>query len=520
MLLPAMERFPRNLGDLLCRAGTGERTALVDLRIEESPVELSATALDRRVRAFARGLRRRGIGTGQRVGFLLDNRWELLVGCLGTMTAGAVAVPINHKFPAETVEHILDDSDVALLFHDEQRQPLASTAVLRVDFDGAAGAELEAFMDEGELDTYEPREGDLAEILYTSGSTGLPKGVPLDHGGQLWALSKYLQPVEGDEATGASLIVAPLFHMNALFFSSVCLLNGTTIVLQPRFDPVRYIHAVARYRCSIVSGVPTMFAMVAALDAETLPLDLSCVELVFVGSAPLSGKLLKQIGELFPSAQISNGYGTTEAGPAVFGPHPDGKPRPPLSIGHPFEDVEWRLVGGPSAQEGALELKTAALTSGYLNRPEADAERFENGWYKTGDVMRHDEDGFFYFVSRTDDMFVCGGENVFPSEVESLVNRHPAVRQSLVVEAPDDIKGRVPVAFVVPVAGSAFPDDAAGIEREIKVLCLANGPAYLHPRRVLFKDELPVGGTHKYDRRALEQEAAELMFAEGRASRS
>ncbi len=503
--------FPTNLGDLLQRAGAGDRLALVDLRQGDAPVELSATELRRRVAAFAGGLRRRGIEPSQRIGFLSDNRWEMLVGYLGAMVAGGVAVPINHKFAPSTVEHIAADAQIDLIFHDEARRELAPRDVVTMSFDDAPG--FAGFMDSPEATPFEPAPGDLAEILYTSGSTGPPKGVPLDHHGQLWALSKYLEPFGDDEASGASLIVAPLYHMNALFFSSVCLLNATTIVLQPRFDARRYIDAVGRYRCTLLSGVPTMFAMVAALGRETLPPDLSSVGMVFIGSAPLSDTVLEQVGGLFPGARIANGYGTTEAGPAVFGPHPGGKPRPPLSIGHPYADVEWRLVGRASANEGALELRTEALTRGYLNRPDADAERFtDDGWYKTNDIVRHDEDGFFYFVSRADDMFVCGGENIFPAEVEKLVDGHPAVQQSVVVAGPDDVKGAVPVAFVVLRAGHEAD------ENEIQSFCIERAPAYLHPRRVVFVDELPVGGTHKFDRNALEAEAKELMAAAGRFS--
>lgn len=510
--------MPHNLGDLLARAGVGPRLALVDLRHSDAPVELSAGELERRLHAFARGLAARGVEAGARVGFLSDNRWEMLVGYLGTMLAGAVAVPINHKFPRATVEHILRDSEVELLFFDEERTGLVPEGAASVGFDPSG--EFDDFLDFGDFEAFRPQRGDLAEILYTSGSTGLPKGVPLDHHGQLWAVSKYLEPFERDEAGaavagGASLIVAPLFHMNALFFSSVCLLNAITVVMQPRFDAARYIEAVGRYRCSRLSGVPTMFAMVGRLDVSQIPKDLSSVESVFVGSAPLSETVVAQIGALFPAAQISNGYGTTEAGPAVFGPHPEGKPRPMLSIGYPMDDVEWRLVGGATDSEGALELRTEALTRGYLNRPEADRERFADGWYKTNDVMRHDEDGFFYFVSRADDMFVCGGENIFPSEVEELVHRHPGVQQTLVVGAPDDLKGRVPVAFVVPRSQSSADSE---LEASIQSFCIENAPAYLHPRRVVFKDVLPVGGTHKIDRTMLEREAAELMVAEGRAS--
>ena len=520
--------MPANLGDLLARAGSGKRLALVDLRRPDHPVEMTADDVDEHLRAFARGLRRQGIEPGQRVGFLAENRWEMLIGYLATMFAGAVAVPVNHKLAPETVNHIVADAELSLIFHDDARSHLVPDGIDKINFDDPANYDhpadaddpaksddpvgFAAFVDPGPMDAFDPVPGDLAEILYTSGSTGMPKGVPLDHLGQLWALEKYLEPVKssGDVASGSSLIVAPLFHMNAIMFSGVCLLNALTVVLQPRFDAAAYISAVERYRCTFLSGVPTMFAMVAALDEAQRPLDLRFVERVMIGSAPLSDALIEQVRSLFPAASLANGYGTTEAGPAVFGPHPERRPRPTRSIGYPFDDIEWRLVDGPSASEGELEVRTTALTSGYLNRPEANRERFVDGWYRTGDIMRHDDEGFFYFVSRADDMFVCGGENIHPGEVEKLLNTHPGVQQSLVVGAPDDLKGMVPVAFVVATSGVGVTED------ELKTYALERAPAYLHPRRVVFRTSLPVGGTQKIDRRSLETEARELMIAAGR----
>lgn len=500
--------LPSNLGDLLHRAVTGDRKVLIDLRIEDEPVAFSADELDQRVRAFARGLNTCGIAPGDRVGLLSENRWEMLVAYLATMYLGAVAVPINHRFPAETIAHIEGDADLDLVFCDGPCRTLVPNGVQAICFDDAA--RFETFLDPGPLGVYEPGPEDIAEILYTSGSTGFPKGVPLTHRGQLWALGKYLSPpADGAER---NLIVAPLYHMNAIVYSSACLLNGVTIIMQPRFDAARYVNAVAKYRCTQLSGVPTMLAMVAALGHRAIPSDLSFVKTIAIGSAPLSDAMLRQIQALFPAAEVSNGYGTTEAGPAVFGPHPEGKPRPPLSIGYPYEDVEWRLTGGDSPEEGVLELRTAALATGYINRPDADKERFRDGWYNTNDIMRRDADGFFYFVSRADDMFVCGGENVYPGEVEKLLNRHPVVQQSFVVGAPDDIKGTVPVAFVVPMR------DAEVDEAELRSFTIENGPAYAHPRRIVFKSALPLGGTQKVDRKSLELEAASLMIASGRAS--
>src|SRR6202007_1790789 len=146
-------------------------------------------------------------------------------------------------------------------------------------------------------------------------------------------------------------------------------------------------------------------------------------------------------------AAISNGYGTTEAGPSIFEDHPRGLPRPLLSLGYPLPDVEVRLAGG-TGDEGVLQVRSPAMFTEYLNLPEVTGARLHDGWYDTGDVMRRDSSGFYYFTGRADDRFGGGGENVYPGEIEKMLERHPAVLQAAVVPVPDEIKGEIPIALV------------------------------------------------------------------------
>jgi acyl-CoA synthetase (AMP-forming)/AMP-acid ligase II len=213
-----------------------------------------------------------------------------------------------------------------------------------------------------------------------------------------------------------------------------------------------------------------------------------------MGSAPVSDRLNAQIRAAFPNAKVVNVYGTTEAGPIVFGPDPNGRAKPEAALGWPQPGVELKLV------EGELWQRTPAVMLGYLNDPERTARVLTaDGWYKSGDVFRRDENGCYWFVGRNDDMFVSGGENIFPSEVELVLARHPDVAQAAVVAVPDEIKGTKPVAFVVPRPGTQPTED------EIKRHVLANAPAYQHPRMVLFLPELPLASTNKVDRKTLEQ---------------
>jgi long-chain acyl-CoA synthetase len=501
-----------NLGDILRLPTYGEQFALIDLRNESNPRRLSAVEFDALCTSIGRGLVRRGVEPGARVGILAENRVEFIASYLGIMRMGAVVVPVNHKLPRATIEHIFRDSEIQLAFSDAARRPLVPDSVPTIDLDGDGANSFGAFLDPGPLHTFMPQETDLAEILYTSGSTGLPKGVPLNHHGQLWAIGHYLEPFSATAPRDTTIIVAPLYHMNGLFNISVALARRVEVISLPRFDARQYLETAARYRCTLLSGIPTMFALMVRERDLVERLDFGSVREITIGSAPLTDALLAQVHRLFPNAQIKNGFGTTEAGPAVFGPHPEGLPRPPLSLGYPFPDVQCKLVDGPGADHGVLALRTAALTHGYLNLPQATASRIKDGWYLTGDVMRRDAQGFYFFVGRADDMFTCGGENIYPGEIEKLLERHSAVAQAIVVPAPDDIKGQIPVAFVVRRPGTTPSAE------DIKQYALREGPVYAHPRFVEFLEGLPVSGTHKIDRTSLTAEAARIVRAAGRSS--
>jgi acyl-CoA synthetase (AMP-forming)/AMP-acid ligase II len=506
----------RNLGDIV-RTDCDAHEQLIDARRPGDPHAWTTGALRLDVNALARGLLARGLRRGDRVAILAENRAEFVIAYLGIMSAGLVAVPVNHRLPRDTVSFILRDAGVSLAIADEERRTMVPASVPVVCMDGDGYDSLSALRDPGPppFTAVVPSPGELAEILYTSGSTGRPKGVPLSHDGQLWALSKrYVPGTEG--LAQRTLIVAPMYHMNGLFFSTVALALGYTIVLLPRFDARAYLEAVASYRCTTLSGIPTMFALIARERDLLARLDLSSVTAVTIGSAPLTDALVQRVQAIFPGATVQNGYGTTEAGPSVFGPHPDGRAQPPLSLGVPLPDIELRLTGegGGNGDEGVLELRTPALMPGYLNLPDVTAQRVRDGWYDTGDVVRRDADGFFYFVGRADDMFVCGGENVYPLEVEQLLERHPAVAQAAVVAVPDEIKGAIPIAFVVVAPGRTATED------ELRAFALREGPAYSHPRAVVFVSAIPVATTHKVDRSALRDQATGVPRARSRAVES
>jgi long-chain acyl-CoA synthetase len=493
----------KNLGDLIDRSRDFERTAVIDLNNAENPRIFSHGKIDRLANGVARHLVKRGFPRGSRVAIVSLNRAEYVAAYFGIMRAGYVAVPVNTKLPRATIDTIMDDAAVVLAFVDDLGRGLVRNGIPAIDFDDPGG--FAAQIAPGEYIAVEAGPQEIAQMLYTSGSTGRPKGVPLTHAGQLWALSKRTTgPGAEDERT---IVAQPLFHMNGLFATKTVFANNASMVMMPAFEARAYTAALAKYRVTAIAAIPTMLARVIKETDLLATLDFSALARITLGSAPITMTLYERIAHTFPRATITIGYGTTETGPAIFGPHPQGLPTPPLALGVPLEGSEVRLVDGPSADEGVLMMRNPAVMAGYNNLPEQTANALRDGWYYSGDVMRRDADGFYYFVGRIDDMFVCAGENIYPTEVEKLLERHPSVQQAAVVPLPDEERGQVPVAFVVRRPQAQLTAD------EVRTFALANGPAYQHPRRLEFVTELPWAGTNKIDRKALIERARELEAA-------
>jgi long-chain acyl-CoA synthetase len=489
-----------NLGDLIPRERDLQKVALIDLGGDEGPREFTFAAIDEMANGVARALRKRRLNRGDRVALLSANRAEYLAAYYGIMRAGFVAVPVNFKFPRETIHFIIEDAGAKLVFCDAARVADCPQDIARVTF----GAEFDAFLDPGAFEAVTPHEDEPAMFLYTSGSTGTPKGVALSHQSHIWVAETRLAPGLDRHRY---LIAAPLYHMNALALAKLACAAHATIVLLPQFDARAYIAAIGQYRCTWLTAVPPMIAMMLRERDLLARTDLSSVEFVRMGSAPVSAALMAALHGALPRAAVTNAYGTTEAGPVVFGPHPRGLPQPELSVGYPHPKVSLRLVDGGNcdAEQGVLEMKCPAMMLGYHNRPEVTPPITPDGFYITGDVFRRDADGFYYFVGRTDDMFVSGGENIYPADVERMLERHPDIAQAAVVPIDDDIKGQKPVVFVIRKPGHALDDES------VKRFALKHAPAYQHPRFVWFVDELPLASTNKLDRAALMQMAEERM---------
>jgi long-chain acyl-CoA synthetase len=498
-----MARFT-NLGDLIVRDRDLEKVAVIDLGGEQVPREFTYAQLGVMSNAVARALLALGLRRGERVAILSANRAEFLVAYFGIMRAGLVAVPVNFKFPRQTIHFIMQDAGARFVFCDRARRADCPAGLPVVVFGGEGAESFDAFLDPGPFDAMVPAPNEPGMFLYTSGSTGTPKGVVLSHQSHIWVVETRLAPGLDRHRY---LIAAPLYHMNALALSQLACAAHATNVLLPQFTARGYIEAIERYHTTWLTAVPPMIAMMLREKDLLTRTDLSSVAFIRMGSAPVSAGLMEAIHQTLPRAAVTNAYGTTEAGPVVFGPHPQGLPQPEMSVGYPHPKVSLRLVdgGNRNAQQGVLEMKCPAMMNGYHNRPDVHPPFTDDGFYITGDVFRRDENGFHYFVGRTDDMFVSGGENIYPADVERMLERHPDVAQAAVVPIDDDIKGQKPVAFVIRKPGHAPSED------DIKKFSLANAPAYQHPRHVWFVDDLPLASTNKVDRGALHRDAEKRL---------
>ncbi len=344
---------PINLGDLVPAGTPADKIALIDLLDPARPREYSFGDLERMICGVARLVTAQNYPRGSRIGIMGFNRAEYIATYFGIMRAGLVAVPVNTKLPDAMIDYILDDAEVRMVFADAASVGRVGGGRPVISFDDAGPQGFSARLDDGPFESFVPQLSDVAQQLYTSGSTGRPKGVPLTHESQLWALR--VRTLAPDAQEQRFIVAAPLFHMNGLFSTKSAFAMGASLVLLPSFSPRGYAEAVARYRVTTLTSVPTMIARMLKETDLMETLDLSSVGRIVMGSSPITLNLYRKVQDTFPRAVIVHTYGTTEAGPAIFGPHPQGLPTPPLALGYPVASGgEVKLVGGADENEGRV----------------------------------------------------------------------------------------------------------------------------------------------------------------------
>ena len=502
------------IGDYLGRRTiySPEAPALVDTG-KTPELRLTYAQLNDRANRLAHALGDLGVGHGDRVAILaLDGveHLDLLFAC-GKL--GAIHTALNWRLHWRELQQILAEvTPTVLIYDDAFRESVAEMGQVEspvrhwIHLDGSGIPGSQDFSALLTAASAAPRtcetlvEEDIAAIVFTGGTTGLPKGARISHRQIAWnALNSVIHDVNRDDVY---LNVFPMFHVGGLFVYTLpqIIMGGTTVLLK-RFDPERVLHLLQRERATIFAAVPAMYQMLTQTPAWAQA-DLSALRFCTSGGAPLPVPLVKQYTRE-KGVRFKQGFGMTEFGPGLFALAPEDAIRKAGSIGRPNFFVDARIVDpdnrplGPD-EVGELVLKGPSIASGYFNNAAAWAAVIDSdGWFHTGDLARYDQDWCFYIVDRLKDMFISGGENVYPAEIEAALYRHPAVFQCAVVGIPDPKWGEVGKAFVV-----LKPEQTATAETLLAYL--GNQLArYKIPRSLEFLPALPISAAGKVLRREL-----------------
>lgn len=500
----------------------GTKPAYIFQDTEASYLELNGA-----VSKFANALSEMGVQKGDHIALLLGNSPHFVIGLYGALRAGATVIPINPIYTPDEIGYILNDADVKVvvaldllvpLF--EKMNPLLPKIEHLVICETPQGSEstldvtklsifpkmksFTSFIANGDpmFQGPEVHEEDLAVILYTSGTTGKPKGAMLTHKNvysNAKDVANYLKINETDRV----IATLPMFHVFCLTVAlNAPLLNGGTVIIVPRFSPGDIFSIVKKYDATVFAGVPTMYNFLLQYpDGEVE--DLKSLRLCISGGASMPVALLKSFEKKFQVA-ISEGYGLSEAAPVTCF-NPLDRPRKPGSIGMSIVNVENKVVSElgdevPVGEVGELIVRGPNVMKGYYKLPEETAHTIRDGWLYTGDLAKMDEEGYFYIVDRKKDMIIVGGYNVYPREVEEVLYSHPSVLEVAVIGVPDMNFGEAVKCFVVTKEGETVAEEM------LVSYCEEHLAKYKIPSSIEFLEELPKNTTGKILRRALKDQ--------------
>jgi long-chain acyl-CoA synthetase len=482
--------------------------------------EYTNIEIAREATQLAAGLRTLGIETGDRVMVMMPNCPEVIISYQAIARVGAVTIPVMPLLKGPEVHYIAQNSAAKAIITSSLLLPilrgaLADVPTMRYIIDTndsesvgdaspmvvayskvvAKGANYaERYLED--LDGIRPAPDDMAVILYTSGTTGNPKGVVLTHHN---VVSNALTgiTVGAPRSEEVHLAILPLAHAYGMTVSNMAYLTGARVVMHPRFDTHAVLSAIERHRITAFAGVPAMFvALLYTPDADKY--DTSSLEYCASGSAPLPVEILKGFEKKF-HCQIREGYGLSEA-TTVLTAHGSDMPQKPGSVGKPIPGVEVLVVDDngtpvPTGEIGEVIARGPNIMKSYYNMPEETAATLRNGWLYTGDMGRFDEDGYLYIVERKKDLIIRGGFNIYPRDVEEVLATHPAVIEAAVVGVPSERMGEEVKAFVVTRA----PVDAEAL----MAYCREKLANYKTPSQIEFVDSLPRNAVGKIDKKEL-----------------
>jgi fatty-acyl-CoA synthase len=468
-----------------------------------------------RVGRLASALAARGVGRGDRIAYLGENDPSFLETLFATATLGAIFVPINTRLAPREIAHILTDSGATTFVFGGTFQGIAVSAnetveierqiVVHGDGTEPAAEEFDELLtaDSEPVTEIDVSLDDPALILYTSGTTGSPKGAVLTHGNLTWNSINVL--VDYDVAsTDRALMVSPLFHVASLGMGTLpAILKGATIVLESRFDPERVLALIEKYRISWISGVPTTFQLLCESPAW-MKSDISSLRILTCGGSPVPLKVIDAYENR--GLAFTSGYGMTEAAPGVTSLAPLASRLKATSSGQPHFFTDVRLTDVDGQGIGEIEIRGRNVSPRYWNRPEESETAFTaDGWFRSGDLGSFDPDGYLTITDRLKDMIISGGENIYSAEVELLIAEIPGVTGVAVIGVPHAKWGEVPIAILTVGTASRVTPDA--------VLAHLDGrlARYKIPKRLVFVDELPRTASGKVQKAILRTQYANQL---------
>ena len=490
-----------NLASLLDDSAR-ERAQRTAIRLDDT--EISYEELNHGAAQVAGLLKAKGLNPGDRVGIMLPNVPQFALAYFGVLRAGGIVVPMNTQLKGREVSFYLSDPDAHLLFawHEVAEAAEQGAKETGAEVITVKPGEFEKLIAESEAeDELVERAGDdTAVILYTSGTTGKPKGAELTHD-NLFENARVSRGLAEADEDSIVLGALPLFHC----FGQTCGLNATLLAggcisMIPRFDPGKALEIIERDKVTVFQGVPTMFTAMLHFDGRE-EIDTSSLRLCMSGGAAMPVEVMQGFEDAF-DCQVLEGYGLSETAPVASFNHPD-RERKPGSIGTAIEGVEIRILDDDGKEVdqgeiGELAIRGHNVMKGYWKNPEATEESIVDGWFHTGDLGKVDEDGYFFIVDRKKQMIIRGGYNVYPREIEEVLYEHPAVQEAAVLGIPDEKMGEEIGAAVVLKQGQEVD------EEELKAFIKAEVASYKYPRRIWFVDELPKTATGKIIKREIE----------------
>ena len=461
--------------------------------------------LNARVNQIAHGFLHRGMDRQSRIATLMHNSVELVEIYFALAKAGMVGIPLNVRLTAPELCYMIDHSDAtALILGGEfastlnQLRPRLSKVehVITVGDEYPNGGEFYNLY--RNQSTHEPdikvNADDESFIIYTSGTTGKPKGVVLTHNNHMWNTINYTiaYPME---ASDVELALTPMFHSSTLGRIFTYIFAGATLITSKRFDPVQAMELIGTYKVTSITQTPTMYAALLNLKAKDSH-HTETVKRVVTGAAPVSPKMKGEIAQLFTHAGVFDLYGLTEASPGVTILRPNDPPDKTASVGKPMMSVEVKIVGDdggqlPPGKIGNVVCRGPNVMKGYYKDLPSTQEVLRDGWLYTGDLGMMDGDGYLYLTGRKKELIISGGDNIYPAEIEAVLQQHPFILEAAVIGVPDKYWGESVKAIVVTKSGKTMT------EREVIDYCKSRLASYKKPTSVAFIDALPKNAAGK-----------------------